>query len=574
MSRKREDTTYRGADRRRTTPQQLPWAAPAAGMAIFAITVTVATSSMAMPVRSASTMLASAALVGAVLLAVMSGLTWRASGCTAPLWLAVAVTAYSLVLVMHIGALEPGLLRVSADSALVSALAPAARATTFVGLVCAALWHPVDTRLDLFRVSFAGGAVVALVAGGFALFPGATPALLSQAHTTLTVGFESSPVSWPLSTVLPTAWALVAGLVAVQAHRRSDPVLAWAALLALTLGGAEALRQLVGTPESFVAAELARSAGLLVTAVSIGAGVARLATAHRRALATATQASKAAEGRLQAVDSAQAELRHEAQNALTAVHAAAVTLHAHHELLAPHDRAELSGAVSREIERLRLLLDNPGTNGALHAVELAHAVEPAVTGSRAQGVAVHVDVPAHLWVLGREESVTQVTTVLLDNARKHAPGSEVWLHTTVQADGVVLRCADRGPGIPPEERQEVFVRGQRGRGAGGEGSGLGLAVAARLMREQGGTVWADEHPGGGASIALWFAQPVQAELPPGEYPGQRGARKGEVAGGNGAISHASSAWPRLPSNGVAPQGRRARHLHLRRLRPFRHRPAP
>lgn len=246
-----------------------------------------------------------------------------------------------------------------------------------------------------------------------------------------------------------------------------------------------------------MAAELAHSAGLLAAAVGVGAGVSGLATVHRRALGTATQASKAAEGRLQAVDAAQPELRHEVQNALTAVHAAAATLHAHHELLAPDDRAELSGAVGGEIERLRLLLDNPGAREGLQPVRLAHAVEPAVTGARAQGVAVHVDVPPQLRVLAREEGVAQVVTVLFDNARKHAPGSPVWLHATVQSDGVVLRCADRGPGIPAEERQEVFSRGHRGRHAGGDGSGLGLAVAARLMREQGGTIWADDHPGGG-----------------------------------------------------------------------------
>lgn len=568
---------YWGADRRRIAAQQLPWAAPAAGMAIFAVAVMVASSSTVVPVRAAGTMLTSAALMGALLLAVMSGLTWRASGRTAPLWLAMAATAYAVVLVLHLGELQPGLLWRPAEGGLASALAPASRVAVLAGLVGAALWHPVDTRLNPLRVFLAGGIVVGMATGLFVLLPGLAPALLSHAHETLTGGFGSSQtVGEALPTALPIVWAVVAGLVAVQAHRRGDAILAWATLLALTLGGAEALRQLVGTPESFVAAELARSAGLLVTAVALGASGAALATVHRRALGTAAQASKAAEGRLQAADAAQAELRHEVQNALTAVHAAAATLHAHHELLAPADRAQLSGAVSREIERLRLLLDNPGATGALDTVRLVHAVEAPVTGARAQGVAVHVDVPSHLLVLAREEGVAQVVTVLLDNACKHAPGSPVWLHASVQSDGVVLRCADRGPGIPPDERQDVFARGHRGRTAGGQGSGLGLAVAARLMREQGGTVWAEEHPGGGASIALWFAKPTQEEWSPRQlfhHGGTEDSGPSGVVGdatGHRGDAHASSRRTH-PNGDAVSRGREPVHLRLRQLRPFRHR---
>lgn len=562
---------YRGSDRRRVTSDGLPWAAPTAGAAIFVATVTIASWPTGLDLGSASTILTSAALVGSVLLAVMASLAWRTSGRTAPVWLAMAASAYAVALLLRLGELVPDLLWAAAGPEALRSLAAASPVVALAGLVCAALWQPVDTRLKPLRVVAAGGAAVVLVALALTLTPGVATALLPSTHPAVTgdVG-EFVP---PVPAVLPAAWAVVAGLLAAQAHRRDDAMLAWATLLALTLGGAEALRQLVGAPEGVLAAEFARAVGIFVAATAVGACVAGLATVQRRALGSVTEASRAAEGRVHAADAAQAELRHEVHNALTAVHAAAATLHTHHERLAPDDRAELSGAVSREIERLRLLVDSTGGTGALAPVQLARAVESAVIGSRAQGISVHVDLPSHLWVLGREEGIAQVVSALLDNAHKHAPGSPVWLRAARQGGGVVLRCEDRGPGVPVDERQRVFDRGQRGRQAGGEGSGLGLAVVAKVVREQGGTIWVDDHPGGGASFAVWLARPPEAGPPSGSPRGDEDAGvargfsepahpKGGHPEGNGALKN-PRAGRLSPSTAGAPGRQAGRRSRLR-----------
>ncbi|MDP9295037.1 MAG: sensor histidine kinase, partial [Actinomycetota bacterium] len=66
-----------------------------------------------------------------------------------------------------------------------------------------------------------------------------------------------------------------------------------------------------------------------------------------------------------------------------------------------------------------------------------------------------------------------------------------------------IEVADRGPGIPPEERDNIFQRFHRGRAAGSEGGfGLGLAIGRELAERMGGTLRLAERPGGGARFVL------------------------------------------------------------------------
>ncbi len=109
--------------------------------------------------------------------------------------------------------------------------------------------------------------------------------------------------------------------------------------------------------------------------------------------------------------------------------------------------------------------------------------------------------------MGRRNCTAQVVLALLDNSRKHAPGSKVTLRVGDLDGAVVLYVEDRGPGIPAALRERVFERGARGDGSAG--SGLGLCVAKRLMAEQGGTIECRSRRGGGASFVLRFPDPSQ-----------------------------------------------------------------
>ena len=88
---------------------------------------------------------------------------------------------------------------------------------------------------------------------------------------------------------------------------------------------------------------------------------------------------------------------------------------------------------------------------------------------------------------------------LIENARRY--GGDGPIAVTVRPDGgrVILEVADRGPGIPPAERERVFEPFYRlpSTRETGRGSGLGLALVRQIARRHGGeAVCLAAEPGG------------------------------------------------------------------------------
>jgi two-component system, OmpR family, sensor histidine kinase KdpD len=63
---------------------------------------------------------------------------------------------------------------------------------------------------------------------------------------------------------------------------------------------------------------------------------------------------------------------------------------------------------------------------------------------------------------------------------------------------VVVEFADRGPGFAPGDEKRIFDKFYRGRPAGVHGVGLGLAICRAIVEAHGGTISAENRPGGGA----------------------------------------------------------------------------
>jgi two-component system OmpR family sensor kinase len=83
----------------------------------------------------------------------------------------------------------------------------------------------------------------------------------------------------------------------------------------------------------------------------------------------------------------------------------------------------------------------------------------------------------------------QALSSMLDNAIAHAPaGSAVDLSLCDQGDSIRLSVRDRGPGVPPAERAQLFTRFHRGDGAIGAGFGIGLSIAKSVAELHGGRV--------------------------------------------------------------------------------------
>jgi signal transduction histidine kinase len=99
--------------------------------------------------------------------------------------------------------------------------------------------------------------------------------------------------------------------------------------------------------------------------------------------------------------------------------------------------------------------------------------------------------------------VGRIVENLVRNALVHAGGDLIDVRVWPDGDGALLAVDDRGPGIPPAERELVFEPfGRAARTA--NGWGVGLYLVRRLAVAMGGDAWVDERPGGGASFRVRF----------------------------------------------------------------------
>ena len=82
---------------------------------------------------------------------------------------------------------------------------------------------------------------------------------------------------------------------------------------------------------------------------------------------------------------------------------------------------------------------------------------------------------------------------LLDNAV--AAGPPVTVAVRGGRGRLIVEVADRGPGVPEEDREKIFEPFFTGKT---QGTGLGLAIARRVIEQHGGTIGVFDNPGGGA----------------------------------------------------------------------------
>jgi two-component system, OmpR family, sensor histidine kinase KdpD len=99
----------------------------------------------------------------------------------------------------------------------------------------------------------------------------------------------------------------------------------------------------------------------------------------------------------------------------------------------------------------------------------------------------------------------QVLTNLLENAARYSPaGTPIMIGALFREGELELWVADRGPGIPPRDRERVFDRFYRLEHHETEphGTGMGLAISRGLVEAHSGRLWVEETPGGGATFRL------------------------------------------------------------------------
>ena len=134
---------------------------------------------------------------------------------------------------------------------------------------------------------------------------------------------------------------------------------------------------------------------------------------------------------------------------------------------------------------------------------LVELYEPVVEEA---GLAFHVETDATLPPMPvHRELLSQAIANLIDNAIRHgAAGGEVNVALSGTEAGVVIAVADRGPGIPPEDRAQALKRfGRLDSARSTPGAGLGMALIEAVARLHGGEFeLRDNRPGLVARIVL------------------------------------------------------------------------
>lgn len=149
--------------------------------------------------------------------------------------------------------------------------------------------------------------------------------------------------------------------------------------------------------------------------------------------------------------------------------------------------------------------------------------------------------PTELTARADQGRLHQVVANLLDNAAKHSPpGGLVQISARMPAGGGVrIEVADEGPGIPEDERTQVFERFTRGSGPqpgeqrampSGGGTGLGLAIARWAVQLHGGTIEVAPSERGALIRVELPARPTAAGGAVGEDVGPNGTASGGVPG--------------------------------------------
>ncbi|RAU20231.1 sensor histidine kinase [Paramagnetospirillum kuznetsovii] len=138
---------------------------------------------------------------------------------------------------------------------------------------------------------------------------------------------------------------------------------------------------------------------------------------------------------------------------------------------------------------------------------LVEAVELFQTVAARHGVGVSLDLGQGLPpVLADRLRIEQVVLNLLQNAADAMSKSEprhIAVSSSAVAEGVEIRVADTGPGLSPEARARLFEPFFTTKP---DGLGLGLSLSRTMIEAQGGRLWAEDAPGGGAVFR--FTLPV------------------------------------------------------------------
>jgi heavy metal sensor kinase len=185
----------------------------------------------------------------------------------------------------------------------------------------------------------------------------------------------------------------------------------------------------------------------------------------------------------------------------------------------PAEYKDALASILEEVDRLTHLVDtllrlSHGDAGtvrlALEVVDLGDLVREVVSS-----LGILAEERAQRFVIDAADGVTVSADRLVlreglmnvvDNAIKYSPpASTITIGVRSGTDGAAVTVADQGPGVPADQREQVFdrfVRLDEGRSRDRGGTGLGLAIAKWAVEVNGGRISVDAGADGGAVFRI------------------------------------------------------------------------
>ena len=228
--------------------------------------------------------------------------------------------------------------------------------------------------------------------------------------------------------------------------------------------------------------------------------------------------TRALYARIDAIESFAADVSHELKNPLTSLRSAVETLPLAKD---PKTRQRLMDVVQHDVRRLDRLISDISDASRLDAelaredagrVDLKKFISDLVAVTRATAlrkkpveIAFNVEKPpsgVSAYVsLGHELRIGQVITNLIENARSFVPeeGGHIAISLSRAGRRNIIAVDDNGPGIRAENIDRIFERFYTDRPSSeafGQNSGLGLSISRQIIEAHGGTLTAENIPGG------------------------------------------------------------------------------
>ena len=218
-------------------------------------------------------------------------------------------------------------------------------------------------------------------------------------------------------------------------------------------------------------------------------------------------------------------ISHDLRTPLTGILGASSAILENGERISPQAQQQLIQDIREDADWLLRMVENvlsvtrigqkaSGLRKVPEAVEEVVAQAVNRCRKRLSGLSLTVRVPEEFIMAPMDSTlIEQVLINLIENAYKYGRSAQP-IEVTICAEGCFVRfiVRDRGPGISPELLPVIFegFLGRDGQSAdSSRGLGIGLSICRSIITAHGGTIQAENRPGGGAQFT--FTLPLEED---------------------------------------------------------------